>query len=249
MDEIKATFRLSGPDLTQDQVTVTRDGLRVGRTATNDLTLPSSQISRQHMRFAWQDGAFWVEDLESSNGVWLNGTRIPSSGLQPLKEGDVIVAGPFSLKLEKVTVPQASPPPAPEVVPPPPAPPPAQEVVPPPAVVPPAPPVAATPEPPPPPPPPRPIPIPSEERAAPKPRVIEPPEVRSPLVMEEARQALRVVPPTPPGLIPLAPAKNGHPQPGIPTDQSNWLRYLPAIYAEDEFLGRYLLIFESLLSP
>src|SRR5690606_38519886 len=36
---------------------------------------------------------------------------------------------------------------------------------------------------------------------------------------------------------------------GVPRDQSNWLKYLPEIFSNDEFLGRYLLIFESLLSP
>jgi phage tail-like protein len=39
------------------------------------------------------------------------------------------------------------------------------------------------------------------------------------------------------------------PLPGVPHDRSNWLKYLPAIYGEDAFLGRYLLIFESLFSP
>jgi len=45
--------------------------------------------------------------------------------------------------------------------------------------------------------------------------------------------------------------------PGIPRPphKSNWLKYLPAIYSDSnngynvDFVGRYLLIFESLLSP
>jgi phage tail-like protein len=36
---------------------------------------------------------------------------------------------------------------------------------------------------------------------------------------------------------------------GIPRDKSSWLQYLPALYAEDDFLGRYLLICESLFAP
>lgn len=46
--------------------------------------------------------------------------------------------------------------------------------------------------------------------------------------------------------------------PGIPRDRSTWLQYLPAIYSDPEFfgqdsggdfIGRYLLIFESIFAP
>ncbi|MCE5257912.1 MAG: phage tail protein I [Chloroflexi bacterium] len=36
---------------------------------------------------------------------------------------------------------------------------------------------------------------------------------------------------------------------GVPDTASRWLQYLPPIYAEDEFLGRFLLIFEDMLGP
>lgn len=34
-----------------------------------------------------------------------------------------------------------------------------------------------------------------------------------------------------------------------PPDGSNWLQYLPAIYSEDDFTGRYLLIAETIMTP
>jgi len=34
---------------------------------------------------------------------------------------------------------------------------------------------------------------------------------------------------------------------GVPDKASRWLQYLPPIYAEDDFLGRFLLIFEDML--
>jgi phage tail-like protein len=37
--------------------------------------------------------------------------------------------------------------------------------------------------------------------------------------------------------------------PNIISVQSNYLKYLPAIYSEDEFVGRFLLIFESIMGP
>ena len=36
---------------------------------------------------------------------------------------------------------------------------------------------------------------------------------------------------------------------GMPRDASRWLEYLPPIYGEDDFLGRFLLVFEDLLGP
>lgn len=37
--------------------------------------------------------------------------------------------------------------------------------------------------------------------------------------------------------------------PGVPSDRSSYLNYLPGIYRESHFLGRFLLIFESILGP
>ncbi len=39
------------------------------------------------------------------------------------------------------------------------------------------------------------------------------------------------------------------PPPGVPETRSSYLDYLPGIYQDSEFLGRFLLIFEHVLSP
>lgn len=62
-------------------------------------------------------------------------------------------------------------------------------------------------------------------------------------------------PPTfgpPPPAAPEKPesaSRPSRPPPGVPTHLSTYLKYLPAIYSADEFLGRFLLIFESILGP
>lgn len=67
-----------------------------------------------------------------------------------------------------------------------------------------------------------------------------------------ARRAPKRYPPSPPrqppteeGAVPPRPER----WVGMPTRESRWLQYLPPIYAEDDFLGRFLLIFEDLLGP
>jgi phage tail-like protein len=53
--------------------------------------------------------------------------------------------------------------------------------------------------------------------------------------------------------IPPGPATNGHKPPSFPDGEepapSSYLKYLPAIYSADEFVGRFLRIFEDVLRP
>ena len=108
-DEIKALFRITGPDLDTDEIVVGRQGLRAGRGADNSLVLNHREISRQHMRVIWrEDDTYLIEDLNSSNGVYFNETRIPSRVPQELNIGDVIRAGPFTLTLERLIYAQRS---------------------------------------------------------------------------------------------------------------------------------------------
>jgi phage tail-like protein len=168
--EVKALFKISGPDLDIDEVLVGRQGLRAGRLSDNSLPLNNREISRQHFRITWREDDKWlIEDLNSSNGVWLNDARLVSRVPEVLKEGDIIRAGPFLLTFLHLVFPE------PEIV------------------------------------------------------------GRPAGFYDVSLEAMEA-------------SSNGH-HPGIPHDQSNWLKYLPAIYADDEFMGRYLLIFESILSP
>ena len=47
-----------------------------GRTADNLVPFPdNTNISRNHARIDYRDGAFWLSDLGSSNGTTVNGQR------------------------------------------------------------------------------------------------------------------------------------------------------------------------------
>jgi hypothetical protein len=62
--------------------------MTVGRDDEADIVLPERQISRQHIRLHIEDGHFYVEDLESRNGTWVNGQRL--QGRQEIFDGDEI---------------------------------------------------------------------------------------------------------------------------------------------------------------
>jgi DNA-binding NtrC family response regulator len=69
--------------------------LLVGRLATADIRVEHPSVSRQHARVLVDEGLVRIEDLESHNGVRLNGERVV--GAQPLRSGDVVTLGHVTL--------------------------------------------------------------------------------------------------------------------------------------------------------
>jgi len=71
--------------------------LVIGRQPGSDITLDDGLVSRQHARLrALPDGTIVVEDLHSTNGVYVNGTRV-SRSVQKLCEGDRLLVGTIEL--------------------------------------------------------------------------------------------------------------------------------------------------------
>lgn len=71
-----------------------RGACSIGRSKTNEIPLFDDKVSRKHALIQVQDGnQFWIVDLGSSNGTYLNGRRIA----QPcrLEDRDQIDIGPF----------------------------------------------------------------------------------------------------------------------------------------------------------
>ncbi len=56
-----------------------------------NLALGDEHASNHHARFQFAHGAWYVEDLSSTNGTWLNGRRMFAA--QRLKKGDKIKIG------------------------------------------------------------------------------------------------------------------------------------------------------------
>ena len=60
---------------------------------------PASRISRRHARITSRGGQFYIEDLGSANGTFVNGrTRLKPQEPYPLVNGDVIKFGETTLK-------------------------------------------------------------------------------------------------------------------------------------------------------
>lgn len=68
--------------------------VHIGRELDNALRIPDPSISRHHCVIRKAGAGYEVQDLQSSNGVLLNGNRVQSS---PLKHGDRITLGQIHL--------------------------------------------------------------------------------------------------------------------------------------------------------
>ena len=65
-----------------------QESMTLGRDDVCDIVIPERQISRQHVRIYHADAQYYLEDLESRNGTWLNGQRI--EGIHELHDGDEV---------------------------------------------------------------------------------------------------------------------------------------------------------------
>lgn len=75
-------------DLTGQEISIERDML-VGRHQNADIVLQAAEISRKHAAFLLKDQALWLQDLQSSNGTFVNDQRLAEQEAL-IKEGDII---------------------------------------------------------------------------------------------------------------------------------------------------------------
>jgi pSer/pThr/pTyr-binding forkhead associated (FHA) protein len=64
---------------------------------------PEAKVSRRHARITRVDGNYFVEDMGSTNGTFINrGKRLPPGTRLPLNDGDEIIVGKTFLRFRIV---------------------------------------------------------------------------------------------------------------------------------------------------
>lgn len=64
---------------------------------------PEAKVSRRHARISLRDGQYFLEDLGSTNGTFVNrGKRLLPGYRQPLNDGDEIIVGKTFLRFHVV---------------------------------------------------------------------------------------------------------------------------------------------------
>lgn len=70
----------------------------LGRAPTNTIYIPDTFASNEHALITYRGGQWWLEDRGSSNGTYLNGSRISEPVI--LSSGDLISVGRVTLRLQ-----------------------------------------------------------------------------------------------------------------------------------------------------
>lgn len=83
-------------EFTGKEITIERDML-VGRHQDADILLQSADISRRHAALVLKDQQLWVQDLNSSNGTFINGLRIEQE--TELHDGDILQFASFTFSI------------------------------------------------------------------------------------------------------------------------------------------------------
>jgi hypothetical protein len=104
----KATLTIERGDAAGTSFQILRDESVIGRWDADNGIFPDvdldtvdqeAKVSRRHARILMRDGGFFVEDLGSTNGTYINrGRRLLPGTPQPLADGDEIIVGKTFLR-------------------------------------------------------------------------------------------------------------------------------------------------------
>lgn len=81
----------------RETLSIDKDIIFMGRLHTNDLVLEGKSVSRKHTEISRTKNAYFVTDLESGNGTFLNGNKIKPHEKHPLKNFDRLQIEDFEI--------------------------------------------------------------------------------------------------------------------------------------------------------
>ncbi len=67
--------------------------ITIGRDRKNHICIQDTMVSRFHALIQKIKDAFFIKDLESTNGTFVNGRRVPGGGYVKVNPGDVLKIG------------------------------------------------------------------------------------------------------------------------------------------------------------
>lgn len=92
-------LKLAGDNKFEKQFVVTERGVRIGRSSPADIILPDAKVSRTHCLIELKDDELYVLDMNSTNGIYVDGKKVEGAGALPI--GSALKVGSYTLLHEK----------------------------------------------------------------------------------------------------------------------------------------------------
>ncbi|MFW6138082.1 MAG: FHA domain-containing protein [Spirochaetota bacterium] len=73
--------------------------ITIGRSRTNDIRLDDPLVSRRHAMVQKIKDAYFIKDLDSTNGTYVNKTRVPQGKWVKLHRNDIVLVGRVEMKI------------------------------------------------------------------------------------------------------------------------------------------------------
>lgn len=93
-------FRIVHKEGKQRRLDIEKDEINIGRlSSANDIVLPDGIVSKRHARMFVKDEQYWIEDLKSTCGTFVNGFRVEEP--RPLDVDDKLYIGDYVISFEE----------------------------------------------------------------------------------------------------------------------------------------------------
>lgn len=90
---LKVVNRLDSLNFKMQEYYVIDGDITLGRSARNDVVIKDKFVSKNHLKILDKNQAYYIEDLGSANGTFLNGAKIEPNELIELQNNDKIGVG------------------------------------------------------------------------------------------------------------------------------------------------------------
>ncbi len=81
--KLKLVYPGDGGNFVEGDIVPIGNKLTIGRNKNNQMILPSPSVSNYHAKIYFEDGRYMLEDLNSTNGTFINGIMVDKKSLQP----------------------------------------------------------------------------------------------------------------------------------------------------------------------
>jgi len=90
---LKVVNRLDSLNFKMQEYYVIDDNMTLGRSSKNDIVIKDKFVSKNHLKIIVKNQGYYIEDLGSANGTFLNGMQVDPNELIELQNNDKIGVG------------------------------------------------------------------------------------------------------------------------------------------------------------